>query len=146
MNKIMKKNQNMLHCKYRNIEYFKKLPNPFKTKSFSLFHLHVCYLQKEIDNFHILLNELNINLDTIAITESCIRENVSCPINIQLSNYSTEHTPTEVSAGGAVLYINNRLSYKPRADLKMYAPGKLESVFIEIIQPNSSNLIIWLHI
>ena len=53
-----------------------------------------------------------------------------------------EHTPTEASAGGALLYINNRLSYKPRADLKMYAPAKLESVFIEIICPNSSNLII----
>ena len=132
----------MLDCKYRYIEYFKKLSNPFKTKSLSLFHLNICSLQKNFDNFHILLNELNINLDIIAITESRIRENVSCPINIQLPNYSIEHTPTEASAGGALLYINNRLSYKPRADLKMYAPGKLESVFIEIICPNSSNLII----
>ena len=83
----------MLDCKYRNIEYFKKLSNPFKTKSLSLFHLNICSLQKKFDNFHILLNELNINLDIIAITESHIRENVSCAINIQLPNYSIEHTP-----------------------------------------------------
>ena len=67
---------------------------------------------------------------------------MSCPINIQLPNYSIEHTPTEASAGGALLYINNRLLYKPRAAIKLYAPGKLESVFIEIICPYSSNLII----
>ena len=83
----------MLDCKYRNIEYFKKLSNPFKTKCLSLFHLNICSLQKKFDNFHILLNELNINLDIIAITESHIRENVSCAINIQLPNYSIEHTP-----------------------------------------------------
>ena len=103
-------NQGMLDCKYRNIEYFKKLSNPFKTKSLSLLHLNICYLQKKIDNFHILLNELNINLDIIAITESRIRENVSCPINIQLPNYSIEHNPTEASTGGTFLYINNRSS------------------------------------
>ena len=87
-----------------------------------------------------MLNELNITLDIITFTESHIKENVPCPINIQLPYYSTEHTPTEASAGGA-LHFNNRLSYKPRADLTVYTPDKLESVFIEIICPNTSNLI-----
>ena len=126
----------MLDFEYRNTEHLKKLSNPYKTKSLSLFHLNICSLQKCFDNFHILLNELNINLDTIAITESCIRENVPCPINIQLLSYSIEHTPTEASGGGALLYINNRLSYNPRADLKMFAPGKLESLFIEMTCPD----------
>ena len=72
----------MLDCKYRYIEYFKKLSNPFKTKSLSLFHLNIFSLQNFFDNFHILLNELNINLDMIAIAESLIRENVPYPINI----------------------------------------------------------------
>ena len=64
------------------------------------------------------------------------------PYKYSAAYYSIEHTPTEASAGGALLYMNNRLSYKPRADLKMYAPGKLESIFIEIICPNTPNLII----
>ena len=98
----------MIDCKYRNIEYFKKLSNPFKTKCLSLFHLNICSLQNFFDNFHILFNELNINLDIIAITESRIRENVSYPRNIQVPNYSIEHTPIEASAGGALLYINSR--------------------------------------
>ena len=135
-------NQNMLDSKYRNIECFKKLCNPFKTKSISLFYLNICFLQKKFDNLHILLNELNINLDIIAITESSIKENVPCPINIQLPSYSMVHAPTETLVGGALLYINSRLSYKPRADLKIYTPAKLGSIFIEIICPNTSHLII----
>ena len=123
----------MLDCKYIN---------PLKTNLFHSFISMFVLCKKFFDNFHILLNELNINLDIIAITKSHIRENLLCTINIQLLNYSIEHTPTEASAGGALLYINNRLSYKPRSNLKMYAPGKLESVFIEIICQNSSDLII----
>ena len=38
--------------------------------------------------------------------------------------------------------LGNKLSYKSRADLKLHGPGKLELVFIDIICPNTSNLII----
>ena len=40
--------QNMLDYKYRNIEYFKKLYNTFKTKSLSLLYLNICSLQKKL--------------------------------------------------------------------------------------------------
>ena len=70
----------MLHCIYRINKYFKKLSNPFKFKSISLFYLNICSLQIFFGNFHILFNELNINMDIIAVTKSLIVENVSCPI------------------------------------------------------------------
>ena len=73
----------MLHCIYRNNKYFKKLSNPFKFKSISLFYLNICSLQIFFGNFHIkciIFNELNINMDIIAVTKSLIGENVSCPI------------------------------------------------------------------
>ena len=63
---------------------------------------------KNFDNFHILLNESNNNLDVIAITESRIIENLPCPINSQFPNYSAEHTPNKALAIGALLYYNNR--------------------------------------
>ena len=47
------------------------------------------------------------------VTESRIKENLSCPINIQLLNYSIKQTAIEASTGGALLYINKRISYKP---------------------------------
>ena len=57
-----------------------------------------------------------------AITESRIRENVPCSLNIE--HITTERTPTEVSAGDGLMYINHRLSFKPRSDQNMYAPRK----------------------
>ena len=50
-------------------------------------------------------------------------------------NYSHQFFPTESSAGGKLLYIRNRLSYKPRNDLSIYKPTELESSFIEISNP-----------
>ena len=59
----------MLDFKCRKIEYLKKLSNPLKSKSLSLFNINVWFGQKKFDNFYILLNELNINLGIIAIIE-----------------------------------------------------------------------------
>ena len=55
----------MLDSKYRNTEDFKKLLNLFKTKSLLLFHLNICSLQKNLDNFHILLNDYHTSLEQI---------------------------------------------------------------------------------
>ena len=105
----------------------------FKSKSLSLLHLNICSLSKNFDNFCILLKEINMNFDIIALTESRIKKNSVSPINIELENYSIGHTLTKTAAGGALLYINKRLSYHPRNDLNIYMPGKLESISIEIV-------------
>ena len=52
-----------------------------------------------------------------------------------------EHTLTESSAGGTLLYIANPLSYKIRNDLKIYKKFELESTFIEIINPRKYNIV-----
>ena len=41
-------------------------------------------------------------------------------VNINLNNYVIEHTPTESSVGGALLYINKKYLYQPRNDLNIY--------------------------
>ena len=48
-NEKNKDNQNMLDCKYRRTEYFKKLSFLIKT---------ICSLHKNFDNFYILLKKL----------------------------------------------------------------------------------------
>ena len=78
-----------------------------------------------------------MNFDIIALTESRIKKSSVSPINIELENYSIEHTLTEIAAGRALLYINKRLSYHPRNDLNIHTPGKLESIFIETACPKS---------
>ena len=104
--------------------------------------MNVCSLTKNFDDFHILLSDLNVNFDILAITETRIKKDSSTPINLQLSNYSIEHTPTESSAGGTLLYINKRLSYQLRNDLRIYFESKIESTFIEIICSKSANVIV----
>ena len=41
-----------------------------------------------------------------------------------------------------MLYINKRHSYKTRPDLSIYKPNKFESVFVEVVFPKKSNLIV----
>ena len=130
------------NCKYRDKDYFQKLSRNFKRKTLSLFHMNISSLTKNYDDFNILLNDLNVNFDILAITESRIKKDSSSPINLHLDNYSVEQTPTETSAGGTLLYINKRLSYQLRNHLKLYHPGKIESTFIEIICSKSTNVIV----
>ena len=130
------------NCKYREIDYFQKLSKNFKRKTLSFFRMNVCSLTKNFDDFDILFNDLNVNFDILAITESRIKKNSSSPVNLNLDNYSIEQTPTETSADGTLLYINKRLSYQLMNDLKLYHPGKIESTFSEITCSKSSNVIV----
>ena len=132
----------LLNCKYREIDYFQKLSKNFKRKTLSLFHMNVCSLTKNFDDFNILLNDLNVNFDILAITESHIKKDSPSPVNFNLDSYSTEQTPTETSAGGTLLYKNKMLSYQLRNDLNLYYQGKTESTFIEIICSESTNVIV----
>ena len=61
---------------------------------------------------------------------------------MNLNNYSFEFTPTETSAGCTLLSLANHLSYKCRNNLNIYKKNKLESTFIEIINPIYSNIIV----
>ena len=109
---------NLPNRKYRDTYYSKNLTKDFKRKVLSFFHMNVCSLTKNFDDFNRLLNELNVSFDILAVTETRIKKGSSSPINLQLSNYSTEHTPTESSAGGTLLYISKRFLNQLRNDLR----------------------------
>ena len=98
--------------------------------------MNVCSLTKNFDDFNILLSELNLSFDILAITESRIKKYSSSSINLQLNNYSIEHTPTESSVGGTLLYINKRLSYQLRDDLRIHDPGKLNQLLYRLYVQN----------
>ena len=121
-----KKNEsNLPNCKYRDTDHFKNLTKDFKRKAL-FFHMNVCSLA---DDFNILLSELNVSFDILAITETRIKKDSLSPINLWLNNYSTDHTPTNLSAGGTLLYISKLLSYQLRNDLRLW-PRKIWSSFI----------------
>ena len=75
------------------------------------------------------------------MTETRITENISVTKNLSIENCSIEFNPTKFSAGGALLYIANHLSYKPRQDLNIYKKNESESTSIEIMNPKKSNIV-----
>ena len=136
-----KENQlNLPNCNYRDTDYFKNLTKDFKRKALSFFHMNVCSLTKYFDDLNILLGDLNVSFDILSITETRIKKDSWSPINLQLNNYLIEHTPTESTAGGTLLYISKILSYQLRHHLRL--SGKIESAFIEIICSASTNVIV----
>ena len=92
-----------------------KIPN--KETSLSFFYISSCSLNISFAELRILLQSVNIQSDVIAITESQITKNISVNQNIELSNYSFEHT----------LYVANHLSYKVRSELNIYKKFEIES-------------------
>ena len=49
---------------------------------------------------------------------------------------------TDRSGGGVGLFVNNNINFKLRPDLSTFDSQIMESLFIEIIRPKLSNIII----
>ena len=136
------------NCKFYDIDDIQKIkskPNSLSPSlslslslSLLLFHVNPCSLNKTFDDLEYLIKTTNQTFDVIAISESRIKSNMDITTNINLPNYSIEHTPTESHAGGTLLYISNNIAYKPRKDLNIYKTHELESIFIEIVNRKKS--------
>ena len=131
---------NPINCKYFNIDDFCS-SNFDNNGSFSAFHMNVSSLTANFDELSSLLSLLNFEFSILGLTETRIKNN-NVSIQIGIEGYSYEHTPTESSCGGGILYISNKFNYKPRNDLLIYKPFLIESVFVEILFPRKSNLIV----
>lgn len=125
-------------------EYNDFLSIPRKSKSFSALHLNVSSLSCHFDEFCSMLSRLKHNFSILAITETRFSRYTFPSVNFLIPGYSVEHTPTESSAGGALLYISSKLSYKQRPDLTkiFYKSKELESIFVEISQNKKCNIIV----
>ena len=112
--------------------------------NFSALHLNISSLAKHFDELNALLGLLNLNFSVIGISETRFLKNSPPIFDFDIGGYTAVHTPTESSAGGALLYISNHLSYFPRSDLDdvLYKPKELESVFVEVSFSNKPNYIV----
>ena len=94
-----------------------------KNKSWSLFQINPCSLNKNFEDLQYLLSCNKIILT--GVTETRVTKQLSLLNNLNLNNYSYEFTPTETTAGGTLLYIANHLSYKCCNDLNTYKKNEL---------------------
>ena len=131
-----------LNCHYFSPEEFIKLKTD-TGKTFSIFHLNIHSIQKHISQLRIMINMLMLKFDVIAISESKLLKGSDPIIDISLDGYHYPvGTSSEACKGGVLLYIRDNINFKPRNDLNMYSAKKLESVFVEIINPLSNNAIV----
>ena len=124
-----KDSENIVSCKYYNLEEVQTMKIPNKKNSLSLFHINACSLSKNFDDLEYLLKTTNTNFDIIAISETRILKNTKIVKNINIPNFSYEFTPTESAAGGTLLYIADHLAYQNTNDLNIYVNNYLESTF-----------------
>ena len=77
----------------------------------------------------------------LGISGSILKTDISTTTNIQLPGFKTEQISTKSANGGTLLYIRDTANYKLRPDLNVEKEKELESIFIEILQKTSSNVI-----
>jgi hypothetical protein len=125
-------------CKYLDINELNNSINPY-TEIY--IHLNIASLPFHINDLSSLISTINTPPMVIGITESNLYIEDLNITDITLQGYNIEHCPTESKKGGALLYLHCNLNYIVRGDLLIYASKLLESVFVEVINPNKNNTI-----
>ena len=110
----------------------------------SFFHLNISSLTFHFEELIVLMAENKLNFDFLGISETRLKLNRNSLNPISMPGYNIEHTPTESSNGGTLLYIKQGINYKLRKDLQIYKSKELESTFVEVLEPGMSknNMII----
>ena len=125
INQVFDDNENATSCNYYNIDELNKL-NINRHHSLFILHLNISSLFSHIDDLKIFLSLLTAKVDILCLSESRLSQNNPVTTNLDIPGYAFEHTPTELSAGGTLMYISNDISYVLRNDLQIYSPKGLE--------------------
>ena len=128
-------------CEYYDIE--KIIKSKFEsTHFFSTIHHNIHSLQAHFEELKHLLQCVPIEFDIIALSEVKLLKGQNPVIDINIPNYALEYTPTEATKGGTAIYISKKHKYIQRKDLEIYIPKTIESTFVELVYPNSKNIIV----
>ena len=98
-------------------------------------------LGKPVDDLKYFIENGQSKPKVIGISKCRLRTNRTVLSNIDLKD-SYKWTPTEASKGRTLIYIDNKLKYKLRNDLKLYKEKQIEPTFLGIIEPNLKNKIV----
>ena len=75
---------NVVKCRYYDIEEIQTVNIPNKSKSLSIFDINACSLSKNFDDIEYFFNITNMNFEAIAISKTRINKNMSKISNIYL--------------------------------------------------------------
>ena len=100
------------------------------TSSFSLVHLNIRSMQKNMSNFKVFLNNLSIQFTVTGLSETWINANNVDTCTPYGYNHECNYRQNR-SGGGVSLLISNSIQYNLRSDLKLFNEY-IETIFIEI--------------
>ena len=103
-------NENTASCVYCDLNDFNKVIAVYL--NMAVLHLNISSLSSHINELKLLFSSLNLNFDIICMSESRITMSNLPSSNIHIPGYNIEQTPTESFAGGSLIYISQKLSYK----------------------------------
>ena len=127
-------------CDYLTVNQFKQHAMD-NFDDFLLMHMNIRSLNKNVDNLKLLLdNPQNTPCSVIALTETWLSHNSGS--NNALPGFNLVVNSRENRTGGGVcLYILKKYEYKIHDKLNTMN-DTVESLFIEIIVPDSKNILI----
>ena len=121
-----------LSSSYYVEDYFNKKCEQLDVKSnpFCLMHMNIRSFSKNMDNFNMYLEFLNVKFSIIGLSETWGNDS---PTDMYTpKGYNTEHqSRSNKQGGGVTLLIEDSIQYTPRTDLSVFNDN-IESVFIEI--------------
>lgn len=130
---------NPIECNYYEPHQLRNTTNNFKNP-FSYFHINIQGLNSKLENFKSLLCDMQTtDFDIIALSEIF---KITDDKHVSLPGYKFEYKsrpPPHDSRGGIGIYIRDNLSYNICDTLSVFIPNIIETLFIEIQNPQFSN-------
>ena len=103
-------------CDYHDINSFDQL-NTQNKNNICLLHVNIRSLKKNIEKLSMILADLQVPPQIIALSETKINKKQSVNFSTTLKGYNFLHSDSDTLAGGVGIYINNSLSYQLRNDI-----------------------------
>ena len=128
-------------CTYMNSRQFNNLfSHSSNSNCFSLFHLNIRSFKKHSVDLEEYLSTLNTSFSATGLSETW-RDTTSNDL-YSIPGYHFISKPRPVGSGGGVgIFLCDTYEYKKRCDLESMN-CVLESVFVEIVQPNNEKNVI----
>ena len=125
-------NQHLAKCNYLTDESFTRLmhKSTLKEQSFSLCHLNIRSIRKNLGAFESFIDTLQYEFPIIGLTETWLSDHDNDLYNITGFNMIENHR-SEKSGGGVAICVKESIDYNSRADLGIFN-DLVESIYIEI--------------
>ena len=102
-------------------------------------NLSISSLSSYTDDLNTFFSLLKAKVNISHISKSRIPQNNLVTSSCDITTYDIEHTSTELSTTGTVMFTSKDNSYILQKDLQIYSPKELKLIFPEIIIPNKSS-------